>query len=154
MKVIIDTNQGAITSSIPGVYSDSNVILLVQGDNHPNMVVNLTTESYNKLTKNTTETPINLSGSTVRLNLKPFTSNTISDTLSCLLLPGLEQANGSIVLDSPYDQPGVGGRVLTLWNTNSLNTSGLYEGEFIITYLDGTIQRSYNLIRLNVRPHF
>lgn len=122
-------------------------IKLVQGDTKPALVVSLTDENSGGA--------IGLNGSTVRLYFRAVGSTTILATLVGTLLAGIVLEDGTINSNSPYNTPGVGGRVQFLWGTNDLTQpAGDYEGEIEITFSDGSKQTVYDLLKFKLREDF
>jgi len=129
-------------------------LTVVQGDTKPPLVINLAQETTNYSTGLVTDSPIDVSTSTVLLKIRKVGSNTLIDTITCINLPGFEYANGVVNLTPPFNMPGKGGRIMANWKTNSLSVAGVIEGEVEITYPDGTIQTAANVVKLRVKPQF
>lgn len=132
----------------------TDVILLVQNDTNPPLIISITNDEYNSVTGNTTTSVIDVSSANVYLKLRKVNANTTFSTIEGTKIAGLMLANGSISYTSPYDGLGVGGRVAFFWEEGSLSESGLCEGEISITYNDSTVQTVYNILPINIRPEF
>lgn len=143
-----------IVTSLIRSSSSGSLISLVQGDTRPSLVINLLSENIHTSRTSSNTIPLNVSTATCVFKIRKVGTTTVIDSVSCVLLPGLENDDGTITLTAPYDQVGVGGRILVPWNTNSLSVSGTLEGEVEITFVDGTIQTVYNVVKMVVRPQF
>lgn len=122
-------------------------IYLVQGDTKPQIKCVVSDETSGQL--------IDLSGSTVVLKYRAAGAAEVLATLPGLLLPGVEEADGTINLNAPYNIDGAGGRVVfvpTLAATEQ--QPGAYEGEIEITFADGSIQTVYKLLKFTLRAQF
>lgn len=152
MQLPININQCPNSVS----YSETNdVILLVQGDTNPPLIVSLTNEEYNTISGNTTITPIDVSSANVVLKLRKSTSNTVFANVDGTNLTGVvDITTGEVSSNSPYDVAGVGGRVAFYWSSDDLIETGLCEGEIKITYSNATIQTVYNLVPFKIRSKF
>lgn len=106
-------------------------IKLVQGDTAPALVVTLT--------DTTTNTPINITGATVRLKFKAAGAPTVRGTLV-----------GSVT-------DGAAGKVTFFWSDDPTildGDPGDYDGEIEITFADSTIQTVYDLVKFRLREDF
>ena len=54
----------------------------------------------------------------------------------------------------PYDIPGRGGRVSVIWNPDTLDTPGTYQGEVSVVFPDGRPMTWYDLLQFTVREQF
>ena len=144
MKIVADLNNSYLTS---------DMITLTQGDTKPYLTINMVDEIVHANGTNTI-IPLDVSNSTVCMKLRKTGTANLIDTIICTAIPGLENSSGSVEFDAPYDQPGVGGRVLVAWNTNSLSVAGVIEGEVEVTFIDESIQTAFNVIKMYVRPQF
>lgn len=138
-----------------GSTESSDVILLVQGDTNPSLIVSLTNEEYNSISGNTTITPIDVSNANVFLKLRKVTSNTIFATVEGDKLSGIVNSEtGEVSYLPPYDEFGKGGRVSFQWKTEDLIESGLCEGEIKIYHTANSIQTVYSIIPIKIREQF
>lgn len=104
-------------------------IKLVRGDTRPQLQLTLTNELN--------DATVDLTDAVVVMRFRQAGSSTVLDTL-----------NG-IVTD------GVGGKVVFLWNLNTLNVEpGDYEGEIEITFPSLEVQTVYELLKFRVRQDF
>ena len=104
-------------------------IKLVANDTRPQLRLTLTDETTNQ--------PIDLTGSAVRMYFRQVGSETILDTLSG-------------VVTNP-----LGGEVIFMWKSTSLAVEpGDYEGEVEITDALGGRQTMYDLLKFKVRKDF
>lgn len=106
-------------------------IRLVQGDTRPPLVVTLTDE--------TSGSPINISGATVRLKFREVGKTDLTATII------------GAVIDGPNG--------VAVFNWSSVPTAlagdpGDYEGEIEVTFSDSTVQTVYDLLKFKVRPEF
>jgi hypothetical protein len=125
----------------------SERIKLVRNDTRPTIVVDLKD-------RNTGEA-INVSTSTVRMYFRKTGDPTIVATLNGSLLPGFTNEYGQLIVDSPYNVAGVGGRCSFNWTPTSLTGDpGLYEGEIEITFADTTVQTVFDLVKFRLRDDF
>jgi hypothetical protein len=143
-----------IVTSLIRSSSSGSLISLVQGDTKPNLVINLLSENIHTSRSSSNTIPLNVNTANCVFKIRKVDTTTLIDSVNCVLLPGLENDDGTITLTAPYNQVGVGGRILVPWNTNSLSVSGTLEGEVEITFADGTIQTAYNVVKMVVRPQF
>jgi hypothetical protein len=152
MQLPININQCPNSVS----FAETNdVILLVQGDTNPPLIVSLTNEEYNTISGNTTITPIDVSTANVELKLRKINSNTVFANVAGTQLAGVvDTTTGEVSANSPYDVAGVGGRVAFYWSSSDLLETGMCEGEIKITFSNATIQTVYNLVPLKIRPKF
>lgn len=115
---------------------------LVTGDTLPELTFTLrdsqTAAPGKTLDSNdsTTWSPIDVTGSSVKLRLRELGSTTVKSTLNCTVTNG------------------TGGKVATNFPTGTLDTAGTFEGELEITFSTGGIQTVYDLIKLKVRSDF
>lgn len=130
------------------------VLKLVQGDTEPTLIVNLYNELNDSETGSIVDTVIDVSTSVVRLKIRLANTTDIVDTVVGHPIPGLLQADGSIIFTAPYNIAGTGGRVAFFWNENSLSKAGSVEGEIEITFPDGRVQTVYRVIKMRVRGQF
>lgn len=122
-------------------------IKLVQGDSRPQIKCVITDQS--------TDGVINIAGATVRLKFREKDSIEVLFTLIGNLLAGLEAEDGTVLLDSPYETIGVGGRVVFVFGPTDLNVrSGAYEGEIEVTFPDETVQTIYTPLAFTIREQF
>lgn len=104
-------------------------IKLVRGDTRPQLQLTLTNE-LNDLA-------VDLTDATLVMRFRQAGSSQVLDTLS------------GIVTD------GVNGKVVFLWNLNTLNVEpGDYEGEIEITFPSLEVQTVYELLKFRVRQDF
>jgi hypothetical protein len=104
-------------------------IKLVRGDTRPQLQLTLTNELD--------DLNVDLTDATLVMRFRQAGSDQVLDTL-----------NG-IVTD------GVGGKVVFLWNLNTLNVEpGDYEGEIEITFPSLEVQTVYELLKFRVRQDF
>ena len=152
MQLPININQCPNSVS----YSETNdVILLVEGDTNPPLIVSLTNEEYNTISGNTTITPIDVSTANVELKIRKTTSNTVFANVAGTNLVGVvNTTTGEVSANSPYDVAGVGGRVAFYWGDGDLIETGMCEGEIKITFADSTQQTVYNLVPIKIRAKF
>lgn len=106
-------------------------IKLVQGDTRPVIVCKLQDEE--------TETPINLTGATVRLYFRQVGFSELQATVVGVVS---DPANG-VCAFSPASAP----EMLS-------GQAGDYEGEIEITFSDNTIQTVYGVLKFKVREDF
>lgn len=124
-------------------------IKLVRGDTRPVIVSNITETNTGK--------PINITSSTVVMKFRAEGTTTILATLPGTLLTGLEDAEGNINTNSPYNVAGAGGRVSFSWlSTPSALTgaAGNYEGEIEITFTDTSKLTVFEPLRFVLRDDF
>lgn len=128
----------------------SDKIKLVRGDTGPQLIFSVT--------DSTTGSPIDFStgtGATASVRFRPVGTTTIKVTMPCLPLPGIVLADGSVdSVTPPYNVAGTGGRLSMSWVATALDTSGEYEGELVITYVNGTQQTVYDMLKFTVREKF
>lgn len=105
-------------------------IKLVQNDTRPNLEMVLTDEN--------TGAAINLTGATVKLNMRKAGETASYKKLTCTLS---DPTNGAAYLD---------------WNTDptALAVAGDYEAEVEITFADARVQTVYDLLKIHVRETF
>jgi hypothetical protein len=121
----------------------TELIKLVQGDTRPQVLITV---------RNKDGVPVNVAGSTVRMRFANAETMETQSVLLGILLAGLENADGSINNTPPYNTPGVGGRVVFIWSSGSLNVpEGPYIGEVEVTFSDGAIQTVQDFVRFYVR---
>lgn len=121
--------------------SYSATIPLVEGDTLPVLYMNLKDSNspavgqiLDESDPNTWQ-PIDLAGATVRLKIREVGSTAIKTTIT-----------GSVT-------DAANGRVAFQWNSQALDTAGVYEGEIEMETASG-IQTVYDLIKLRVRSDF
>jgi hypothetical protein len=120
----------------------STTIPLVEGDTLPILYMNLKDSNEAAVgqtldsTNPATWAPIDLTNSTVRLKVRAVGSTAIKATIV-----------GSVT-------DAANGRVAFQWSSAALDTAGTYEAEVEVTYLNGTIQTVYDLLKLKVRADF
>jgi hypothetical protein len=122
-------------------YSDT--INLVVGDTLPEVTVTL--RDSNKAAAGkvldandpTTWDPIDLTGATVRLRIRPVGSTTVSSTLSMTV-----------------QTPATNGKAATNFPAGTLDTAGIFEAEVEIEYSSGGKQTVNDLLKLKVRDDF
>lgn len=109
----------------------ANVIKLVRGDTRPSLVITLTDQ--------TTNTPINLTGTTPVLKFRM-----VNETVLVGEVPGavVDPVNGVCVFHWSL-VPGI-----------LDGEPGSYEGEVEIRYQDGTVQTVYGTLRFYLREQF
>ena len=106
-------------------------IRLVQNDSRPAIVVNIMDGS-------TGNTPLNLTGATVRLKVRRLDELTVISVLVASIVNG---ANGQCVF-FPALAP------------EMMQDFGNFKGEVEITFEDGQVQTVYDLISFTVREEF
>jgi hypothetical protein len=106
-------------------------IKLVQGDTKPALVCNITDEI--------TGNAIALTGATVLLKFRAVGSATLTATVTGSVTDG---ANGQVAF-YPASAPEM-----------LAGEAGDYEGEIQITFVDGTIQTVYDLLKFKLREDF
>ena len=106
-------------------------IKLVQGDTKPALVCNITDEI--------TGNAIALTGATVLLKFRAVGSATLTATVTGSVTDG---ANGQVAF-YPASAPEM-----------LAGDAGDYEGEIQITFVDGTIQTVYDLLKFKLREDF
>lgn len=127
-------------------------IKLVQGDTRPSIVVQLSDSS--------TGSPIDLTETSVILmKFRKEGETALTATLTGELVPGteIEDTDGEVTYDAPYDVNGVGGRVRFNWldePTALDGEPGNYEAEVEMTFLDGSVQTSYDTLKFKLREDF
>ena len=120
----------------------SETIKLVQGDTLPQIKFTLRDENTAAAGKTldpenpATWAAINLTGCTVSLKIRAIGSETVKDTLT-----------GTIT-------DAAAGQVVFIFDGDTLDTSGLFEGELAYTNAGGQTQTVYDLIKLQVRDDF
>ena len=120
----------------------SETIYLVQGDTLPQLKI--TVRDRNTAVAGQTLDPdnqstwalVNLTGSTVRLRVREVGGTTIKQTLV-----------------GTNTNPSVG-EVVFVFDSTTLNTAGVFEGEIEYTSSAGGVQTVYELIKLQVREQF
>lgn len=123
----------------------ANVINHVQGDLRPRKVLTITDEDEN---------PVDLTVggiSTIRMHMRESGSDVLHATVPCTMLTGLQNADGTVNSNAPYNVAGKGGRIQVEWTTASVATAGKFEGEIELVYGDGTTQTTYGLIPITIR---
>jgi len=127
-------------------------IKLVQGDTRPSITAQLIDSS--------TGEAIDLTETTqVLFKFRQEGATTLTTTLTGELVPGMEipDSDGEVTYDAPYDVAGVGGRVRFNWSEDPIaldGTPGNYEAEIEMTFNDGSIQTSYDLLKFKLREDF
>lgn len=122
-------------------YSDT--INLVVGDTLPEVTVTLrdSNKAASGLTldpnDSSTWDPIDLTGASVRLRIRPVGSTTVSSTLTMVV-----------------QTPATDGKAATNFPAGTLDTAGIFEAEVEITYSDGGKQTVNDLLKLKVRDDF
>jgi hypothetical protein len=124
----------------------SEKIKLVRNDTRPVIVVAITDKR--------TGEPMDLSSATVLFKFRAVGSDTLKATISCTLLPGYEDEDGTVVETAPYNALGRGGRLYIPWTPTALDTAGEFEGELEATFGDGGIQTIYDTMQFTVREDF
>lgn len=109
----------------------SEKIKLVQGDTRPALVC--------AITDDTSGLPINISGATVLLKFRAVASTTLQATVTGSVTDG---PNGAVVF-YPASAPEM-----------LAGEPGDYEGEIEITFADGQIQTTYDVLKFRVRQEF
>lgn len=127
-------------------------ILLVQGNTRPQLI--FTVRDENTAQGDYLGDVINLNGCTLLFKMREAGATEIKAALPAYPVPGFEQPDGSITMESPYDLSGVGGRAIMDWTPEALDTPGDYEAELDITFPDATVQTVYRLLKLRVREAF
>jgi hypothetical protein len=98
---------------------------------------------------------LDVSGSTVLLKLRTTGSTTVKANNPCTLLIGrLLEDGATIDVTAPYNVAGYGGRVRVDWTPTALDTAGEFEGEFEVTYNDGSVETVYELVKVTIRRDF
>lgn len=119
-------------------------IKLVQGDTKPHVKVVVRDDE--------TKEVISVAGATVRLLFRKAGSTTLQATVTGTLLAGLEDDEGNVNANPPYDVAGSGGRVAFPWADGDLDCDpGQYEGEIKVTFADSTRQTVFELLKFEVR---
>lgn len=119
-----------------------DTIKLVTGDTLPDLRFELKDSSKSpagvRYDENDSDTwaPLDLTDSTVRLRIREVGATNIISTIVGVLS---DPENGAVVF--PFTQ-------------DSFSSSGLFEGEVEITYVDGGIQTMYDLVKFKVRSDF
>jgi hypothetical protein len=119
---------------------------MVQGDTAPSLQLVITDKA--------TAAPVDLSGSTVLVKFRAVGSEVVKATMSCDLLTGYVEEDGTIITAPPYDIAGAGGRLQMNWTADALDTPGEFEAEVEATFSNGRIQTAYDLLKFTVRPQF
>lgn len=145
MPVVLDQNL---------LIQDTSIIKLVQGDTSPPLQVTVKKEVVNQVTGQTSVEPLDISNATISLKIRIKGQTVIHDTVIGVPLDGLENADGTINTDPPYNVLGAGGRVVFFWNNNSFSFAGDAEGEIEVAYNGGSVLTGYNLLRFKVRSQF
>lgn len=120
----------------------SETIYLVQGDTRPQLQITVRDRNQAAAGKvldledQSTWALVNLTGATVRLRIRAIGATTIKSTLVGTLTNA------------------VNGEVIFLFDANTLDTAGTFEGEIEYTESGGGIQTVYDLIKLQVREQF
>ena len=120
----------------------SETIYLVQGDTLPQLKI--TVRDQNSAAAGAVLDPenqstwakVNLTGSTVRLKIRPIGEVAVKDTLTGNITDAL---NGEVVF---------------IFDNDTLDTAGVFEAEIEYTGSNGSIQTVYDLIKLQVREQF
>jgi hypothetical protein len=119
----------------------------VRGDTRPQLKFTINDEN--------TGTFVDITGATVLLKFRAAGSSTILFTRTGVLLTGLDQADGSITYDPPYNVAGAGGRVAFDFAAGNLDLdAGAYEGELEVTFYGGGVQTVYNPQKFTIRDDF
>lgn len=145
MSIPININQCNSTSSC-----DGDVILLVQGDTNPSLVISLINEHCSTYSSNNYLEPIDVFTANVVLTLS--SNNNVFATVVGTKVSGLVLEDGTINFDPPYDELGRGGRVAFEWKENDLSQIGYCQGEVTIYFENGSKQTVYNLLPIKIRP--
>jgi hypothetical protein len=125
----------------------SCAVKLVRGDTRPQLKFTINDEN--------TGTFVDITGATVLLKFRAAGSSTILFTRTGVLLTGLDQADGSITYDPPYNVAGAGGRVAFDFAAGNLDLdAGAYEGELEVTFYGGGVQTVYNPQKFTIRDDF
>ncbi len=127
---------------------------LVQNDQMP--------EVWLSLTDDITKDPIDVSdvGTAVYCYIREVGKKTIKATLVCDKLPGVviaiddETGAQTISMAPPYDTLGRGGRVAIIWDEDTLDTAGTFQGEISVVFSDSRPMTWYDLLQFNVREEF
>lgn len=119
---------------------------LVQGDTAPSINLVITDRSSGE--------PIDLTGATVIVKFREVGAAIVKATLSCDLLTGYVEEDGTIITTPPYDVPGAGGRLRMNWSLTALDDAGEFEAEVEATFSNNQIQTAYDLLKFTVRPQF
>ena len=120
----------------------SATIKVVVGDTHPEL--NFTLRDSNTAAAGkvldaedaTTFAAIDLTGSTTRVRIRKIGTTAILSTITC-------------TLTAPTD-----GKCTMVFNSDTFETAGFYEGEIEITKADSNIQTINDLLKFNVRDDF
>lgn len=117
-------------------------IRVTQGDNNTLLVVNLQDHTRD-------DSPLNVSAATVRLNIRPELTTTLSTSITGVLLAGVPLGDGTF--DMTDATPGYGGRVqFRLTSSFTSLDVGRYLGEIEISYASGDIVTVYDMVKLNL----
>lgn len=98
---------------------------------------------------------LDINGATVLFKLRAAGSSVVKATNPCTLLSGRLMEDG-VTVDTtpPYNTAGAGGRVRVDWTPTALDTAGEYQGEFEVTYGDGSVETVYELVKVTIRKDF
>lgn len=116
-------------------------INLVAGDDKPS--IDLTLKDSNTAASgltldpcdSDTWAPIDITDPTITVEFRALGSTTLLDTLNCTKL-----------------NPNTDGRCFMVWNPTTLDVPpGLYEGQIILTYTDGTVLTLFDKLKFKVR---
>lgn len=123
-------------------------IKLVQGDQLLQIIGSITEDDNGA--------PVNLAGAVCRLKFRQEGETTILFVSVGANIPGLEDEDGNVNTDPPYDVPGSGGRVAFVFPQDALNDvePGNYEGEVEVSFVGGAVQTVEDIAKFKVREDF
>lgn len=123
-------------------------IKLVQGDQLLQIIAVITDEENGS--------PVDLAGAVSRLKFRQAGETEILFVSVGANLPGLEDEDGAVNTDAPYDVPGSGGRVVFVFPQDALNDvePGNYEGEIEVSFVGGAVQTVEDIAKFKVREDF
>jgi len=122
-----------------------DVINHVQNDLRPKRVLTLTDEN---------DVPVDLTiggVSSIQMHMREKGSDELKATVQCTMLSGVVQADGTVSYSPPYDVAGRGGRIQIEWTLLSVDTAGVFEGEFELVFGDGSTQTTFKTTTINIR---
>ena len=122
-----------------------DVINHVQNDLRPKRVLTLTDEN---------DVPVDLTiggVSSIQMHMREKGSDELKATVPCTMLSGVVQADGTVSYAPPYDVAGRGGRIQIEWTAGSVDTAGVFEGEFELVHGDGATQTTFKTTTINIR---
>lgn len=127
---------------------NADSVQLVQNDSRPTLqllVYDANTEDVYDLSD---------AGTQVYFVLKAVGAKTAKEAILCQKLPGVVADDGTVSYPPGYSVPGSGGRVEVQWTDTALDTAGTFDGKLQVYFGDGTLQTSFEGVKLVVAPQW